>query len=124
MPGRYDSSICLNCNEDQVEDTEHKLTNCLGIVDAWLEVIRLIESLGRGLTSVGSRILKLQFGRSPRDAAVTWILGSYVEMVEEEVSIRRGKLSARKFFAKLKADKVTRGSMAVLDIGYIPGLGA
>jgi hypothetical protein len=74
----------------------------------------------RGIDNV--RILYLNFPSSTRDAAVLWLIGHFLEYVEEKTVIQGRRISGNSVYGYMKYKRLAEKHTASKDPGLIPGL--
>ena len=82
-----------------------------------------LTSLDISLNSdTDSDILSLNFQRGLRENAILWMIGIYVEMVENEVIVRGNPLKVTTASGIYKQKKLITKHQAIPDLGVIVGL--
>ena len=103
MPVKYRDNKCQRCEEDEIEDIEHRYTSCLAVADAWIGLKRLIFSVDNCVAMESDdSILNLDYGSSSREEAIIWLLGNFVRTIEEEVVMRQVGMNEEKMLLLLK----------------------
>ena len=74
------------------------------------------------LLETDHNLLYFNFPLTPRDNAVIWVLGHYVQFVEEEVVARNKKATSSQFMGWLGAKALEFRYRAMPHIGNIPGI--
>ena len=96
MPGRYDSPLCgRECG--LVETSTHKYATCVWVSSAWQKILDLIIAIEPTLVFESSYdILHLNFSATHRDNAILWLIGHYLEFIEEHSVITIKELQGLK----------------------------
>ena len=127
MPGRYPSSSCSRCQKDDQrntpETTPHRYCHCSLVSGAWewLKTVLLLLDSSLSLVS-DSELLSLNFEKGMRENAVVWIIGSYIEIVENEVVTKENFLSIPSITGQLKQKKQSARYQALPELGIIAGV--
>ena len=74
------------------------------------------------LTWTDYQILRLDFFKGLRENAIMWLIGTYVELVENDVVLRENKLNLISVKGFFKQRKQSAGHSTFLDLGIIPGI--
>ena len=94
---RYDSPHCpKGCNE--IESQTHKYATCSVIYTVLCCLRDKVETIEPELVFVSdSDLLHLNFPRLLNDNTIIWLLGQYVEYIEEECVLKNNKVSVSQF---------------------------
>ena len=127
MPGRYPSSFCTKCTDSNgqgsPETSVHRYCLCPLVSLSWEWLKSVLISLDSSLASLSdSDFLSLEFEKGFRENAVIWLLGSYIEIVENEVVIKGNFLSLPSVTGLLKQKKQSARHRALPDLGIISGI--
>ena len=68
------------------------------------------------------QILRLDFFKGLRESAILWLIGTYVELIENEVVLRENKLDIDSVKGFFKQRKASSRHLAIPDLGRIPGI--
>ena len=122
MPHIHESPLCdQGCNI--VETQTHKYVECVSVVQAWSHLRTLLISLEPQLSSESNHdLLHLNFSLYPLENTILWLLGHYIEFIEDAVFIKKGRVSgpqlAGYIFANWQRDRLR----AMPSISHIPGI--
>ena len=121
---RYDSPYCgKGCNE--LETQTHKYTTCAGLFSVWCFLRDQVEHIEPELVFVtDTNLLNLNFPRLLNESTVIWLLGQYIEFIEDEFLSRGNKVSVSKFKGYVAEAKSNCTNVAMPELGHIPGLTA
>ena len=122
MPRRFRSPMCPRCSQSSETQT-HRYAGCPWVGDAWEKVREIIDELEPGLGGISDKnLLHLVFSERDREEAVIWLLGCYLQYVEEEV-VRQGRVvEASGLVGYLQYQKMRSQYIAMPFLGYIPGV--
>ena len=122
MRNRYDSPLCQKgCGI--VENQTHKFATCFWVADVWHKLLDIISQLEPTMVfESSSDILHLNFPKHLNENAILWLLGQYVDFIEEEAFIKSKRVSIHQFIGYLSAKKIDSIYHAMPFIGLIPGL--
>ena len=122
MPLKYDSPICNFCTSGQVQTPLHRLVNCCRVSEAWNEVRELLELLDTSLILESDHsIVNLYFPKSLRDNAILWIIGEYLDYIENSI-LEIKTVKAAETIAHLRSKLILSKNKAIPDLGVIHGL--
>ena len=124
LPTRFDSDTCNRCWEAQ-ENQLHRYVKCNWVREAWEYLRYLLERLEldlRGMRDYG--LLHLDFGPVRNEVGVLWLLGTYLEFVEEQVVVHRRRVTGHGLKGHLLFRKMVGRHRATPDPGPLPGLDA
>ena len=121
MPGRFNSSICSHCEE--VESSAHRYLYCSFVADAWAWVRRRLDLLDTStVLFTDYQILRLDFFKSLRENAIVWLIGTFIELVENDVVLRGNKLNCVSIKGFFKQKKQYANNLDFPELGIIPGI--
>ena len=122
MPGRYDSPLCgRGCG--LIETSTHKYATCVWVSSAWQKVLDYIFAMEPTLVFESSQdILNLNFSVTQRDNAILWLIGHYLEFIEEHSVIENNRVFSLQIMGLLSGKLMECKYKAMPDIGIIPGL--
>ena len=66
--------------------------------------------------------LNLSFVKSLKDSTVLWIIGEYVQYVEEEVVLKNRKVNREDLLHHLRTRKLECANVCMDALDFIPGL--
>ena len=120
MPDKFKTNVCPNC-EKEVETVDHRYVTCEWVASLWAwtagVLVRLDDSLDRVPVM---EVLRFQFQKGLREAAVVWMLASYIAIINREVLLKGRKLGVGELAGLLKHAKSKMKLEAVQDVGPIP----
>ena len=117
----YDSAGCPHCGLDEIET--HRYCLCERVIDAWLKVRDLIAQLDQEMIYESDyNLIHLNFPSLLRDNAIVWMIGHYVQFVEEEVVLKGRKVTGRQILGWLGAKAFECRYRAMPELGIIPGI--
>ena len=122
MRNRYDSPLCYRgCG--LVETPTHKYATCLWVSSAWNKILDLIIDLDQTMVFESScDILCLNFPHKARDNAILWLIGHYLEFVEDETIIKNSKVTGDQVMGYLMSKYIADRFKAMPCIGQISSL--
>ena len=122
MPGRYESLTCPRCWQD-IETQIHRYATCSFVQEAWGTLRFFIDRLEPGLVTISDKsLLHLDYPGVVRGDTILWLLGSYLEYVEQEVVLQGRRVSSDGLLGFFKLKKIECRYIAMPEIGFIPGL--
>ena len=120
MPDKYTTNQCPNCKKD-VETEGHRYATCDWVASLWAWLADILGKVDQDLAQVQVQdLLKFHFAKGRMDAAVTWILASYVSIINQEVVIKGRKLRVCELAGIMRYFKSKLRHEAVQDVGFIP----
>ena len=130
MPGRYDNNLCPRCWEFPETQT-HKYVRCSWVSGAWETVRDILEELDPDIEDRTNKdILHLNFRRTDRENDMMWLIGSYLEYVEDFVVVRNNfvvvrnnKIYSAGVVGYLKFKKLNSTFLAMPELGEMPLIG-
>ena len=122
LPTRFDSDTCNRCWEGK-ENQLHRYVGCSWVADAWAYLRYLLDRLElsiRGLRDY--KVLNLDFQPVGNEVGVLWLLGAYLEFVEDHVVTHRRRITGHGLKGHLLFRKMAWKHRATPDPGLILGL--
>ena len=122
MRNRYDSPLCLKgCG--MVETQTHKFATCFWVSEVWHKMLDIMSQLEPTMVFETSHdILHLNFPKYSHESAILWLIGQYIQFIEEETFILNKKVSPSHFIGYLTAKRLDSKNQAMPFLGFIPGL--
>ena len=122
MRNRYDSPLCgRGCG--LIESQTHKYALCSWVISAWNKLLDIIFTLEPSLVFETSHdILHLNFHKTQKDNTILWLLGHYLDYVEEESVVKNNKVSGSSFQGLLSAKLLDSLHIAMPELYAIPCL--
>ena len=99
----------------------HRSTGTLGEVWGWVR-FRLNQMESSHTFLQDSDFLYLRFFRGLRDEDILWLLGVYLEYVEDKVVLRGQAASVDDFLGHVKYKRAMTTNQAMSDLGLIPAV--
>ena len=124
MPGRYPSPLCPRClTADTPETFCHRFIQCPYVTQAWEWLRSILFKLDPSYCiELDVSVLCLDFEKGMRENAALWAIGTYVDIVEQEVVIKENKLSLASITGIFKQRKQRSRYKAMPDLGLIQGI--
>ena len=99
MPGKYPSSLCPRCEgkngSGSVETTLHRYSQCVLLSKAWDWLKNCLILLDPSLSLYSDwELLFFDFEKGMRENAILWLLGIFIETVDNLVVIKENSLSS------------------------------
>ena len=105
------------------ETQPHKLATCERILPVWNFLREKIEVLEPQLVFESDyNILHLNYPKLVHENTILWLLGQYVDFIEEEVLLKNNNVIVAQFIGRITSNKLCSAYMALPEIGFIPGL--
>ena len=122
MRNRYDSPLCSRgCG--LVETPVHKISLCTSVSSTWNKLLDLVIYLEPVLVFESSYdILHLNFPETKSDNTILWLLGQYLDYIEDESIIKQNKVNASHFQGYISAKLIDSAHVAMPEIYAIPCL--
>ena len=121
MGGRHDSPGCPGCG--LAEQEQHRYCLCNRVQDAWAQVRDMLSQLEiETIYESDYNLIHFNFPQYLRDNAVVWVIGNYIQFVEEEVVRKNRRVLGSQLMGWLKAKALECRYRAMPDIGVIPGI--
>ena len=115
------SEICPRC-ERWPETEIHRYMRCSSLSGVWDYVRARLVQIDESLTWLGDEhLLYLSFPSGLRDKDILWLLGVYLDYVEDKVVKRGQAISVDDFVGHAKYNREIASHEAMPDLGVIPG---
>ena len=123
MPRKFCSPMCVKCEHQERETCSHRYLHCVRVSESWewLRTIIVVLDPCTGLMDDES-ILRLNFSRSLRDNAVIWLIGVYVEIVDNEIINKDNNIDHRSLVGFFRQRQQQSNLQAIPYLGPIPGI--
>ena len=122
MPTHYITPLCRNCHVD-IEFPSHLFASCDWVKEAWKKLRSILENLDMNIAHISDEnLLHLNFHHSLRESAILWLMGIYIEYVDNELIANKRKLSSRTFLGRAQAKLFECQYRAMPSLGHISGL--
>ena len=123
MPVRYRNNLCPRCGEFPESQT-HRYGRCSWVSGAWETVRDILEYLVPGLENLTNKdIFHLNFVKTIKENEVIWLIGSYLEYVEDFVVVRNNKVFSADIIGYLKFKKLNCKYLAMPELSAMPLIG-
>ena len=94
---------------------------CEWVASLWAWTADVLIKLDESFDKVPVvEVLRFQFQKGLREAAVVWIVASYVAIINQEVVIKGRKLRVCELAGMMRYAKSRLKHEAVQDVGFIP----
>ena len=101
----------------------HRYARCSWVNDAWEMVREVITRMEPELEQVSNkRMIHLGFQKTRRDVDIMWVLGVYLEFVEEEVVIMGRRVKREIMLGHLKYQRQACKHLAMPGVDQIPAV--
>ena len=122
MRNRYETPLCSKgCGI--VETQTHKFATCFWVSDVWHKMLDIISRMEPSMVFETSHdVLHLNFPKHVHENSILWLIGQYVQFIEEETFIRNKRVSVSQFIGHLSAKRMDSRHQAMPYIADIPGL--